>query len=171
MDPLSSETEASKEQATLPERVFLALAMVGICALCLIVTITVVSRAIYKPLIPDDVLIVREVMVVAILFPLAAVTASRAHIAVTIFSDWLGRRGKGVLSVLAHLVGVVFASGVWFAGWRLFAGAWDSGEYYDGDIYVPMWIGYGTFVGAFTVLVLRLVAMLFIDIKRLRQGG
>lgn len=132
--------------------------MIGISALCLTVTITVVSRALYRPIIPDEVLIVREIMVAAILFPLAAVTAARAHIAVTIFTDWAPPRVQTALSILAHLVGIIFATWLFIAGWRLLAGAWTSGEYYDGDIYVPMWIGYASFVLAIGVFLVRLVA-------------
>lgn len=152
------------------ERVFLVLAMAGICALCLTVTITVISRAIYKPLIPDDVLIVREIMVVAILFPLAAVTGSRAHIAVTIFSEWLGVRAKRILAILAHCVGLIFSASLLFAGCRLFIEAWKSGEYYDGDIYIPMWIGYATFILALIAFFIRLIVMLFHDLRMLSRS-
>lgn len=164
MDPLSPDNESFQDKATLPERVFLALAMFGICALCLTVTVTVLSRTFYKSIIPDDVLIVREFMVATILFPLAAVSANRAHIAVTIFTDWLDGRGKKFLSMFANVIGVAFATCLFFAGFRLFSGAWESGEYYDGDIYIPMWIGYATFLIALIVFLARLVANLFYDL-------
>ena len=170
MDPLTGDDVEASASASLPERVLLALAMVGICLLCLTVTITVVSRAIYTSVIPDEVLIVREIMVAAILIPLAAVTAARAHIAVTVFTDWTGRRSRRALSIFAHVFGLVFAGWLLIAGYRLFVGAWQSGEYYDGDIYIPMWIGYATFVLALLAFALRLIAMVFSDIKALRAG-
>ena len=108
-------------------------------------------------------------MVATILFPLAAVTANRAHIAVTIFSDWLGQGGKRVLSVLAHVIGAVFAASLLVAGYRLFINAWQSGEYYDGDIYIPMWIGYATFLVALTAFLVRLVVVLLADLRALAK--
>ena len=170
MDPLTTEAAPADRQESWPERVFLALAMIGILALCAIVTVTVVSRTLYRPLIPDDVLIVREVMVAAILLPLAAVTARRAHIAVTIFTDRLGPRAKSLLSALGHVVGTVLAGALLFAGFRLFVGAWQSGDYFDGDIYVPMWIGYATFLVALAAFLLRLLIMLARDLRGLRRS-
>ena len=171
MDPLNHEDGLNKGTMTWSERVFLFLAMIGICALCLTVTITVVSRTLYKPLIPDDVLIVREIMVATILFPLAAVTAGRAHISVTIFSEWLGAKGKNILSIFAHFIGLVFSSVLLYAGYRLFMSAWQSGEYYDGDIYIPMWIGYATFLMALIAFFVRLIVMFFRDLLASPKSG
>ena len=167
MDPLNPD-EGDNSTGTWPERALLFLAMVGIGLLCAIVTITVVSRTIYRPIIPDDVLLVREVMVAAILLPLAVVTAGRAHISVTIFTNWTSARTKIWLSLLGHLVGTAFASLLLFAGWRLLVDAWLAGEYFDGDIYLPSWIGYATFVLALLLFVLRLLAMLWADVRDLR---
>ncbi|MEO9896316.1 MAG: TRAP transporter small permease [Paracoccaceae bacterium] len=168
MDPLTPD-EGDNADGTWPERALLFLAMVGIALLCAIVTITVVSRTIYRPIIPDDVLLVREVMVAAILLPLAVVTAGRTHIAVTIFTNWTSTRTKVWLSLLGHLVGTAFAGLLMFAGWRLLKDAWLAGEYFDGDIYLPSWIGYATFVLAMLLFVLRLLAMLCADIRELRD--
>ena len=168
MDPLNPD-EGEATPGAWPERALLFLAMVGIGVLCAIVTITVVSRTVYRPLIPDDVLLVREVMVATILLPLAAVTAGRAHIAVTIFTNWTSPRTKVCLSLLGHLIGTAFAGLLLYAGWRLLTDAWSAGEYYDGDIYLPSWIGYGTFVLAILLFLLRLLVMLGADIRALRH--
>lgn len=168
MDPLSPHIAQTNANESLPERAFLVLAMIGICALCFTVTVTVISRIVYQSIIPDEVLIVREVMVITILFPLATVSANRAHISVTIFTDWLSKKGRQYLSVVAHFVGIIFSSCLLLAGFRLFSGAWESGEYYDGDIYIPMWIGYATFLLAIGILLLRLIVNLFFDFRSIR---
>lgn len=140
-----------------PERLLLWLAMLGILGLCAVVTITVVSRWFHNALIPDDVLIVRELMVAVIILPLAAVTAARAHISVTVFTDRVGPAWKSRLEILGHVIGLCFALVILFAGWRLFVSAWQSGEYFDGILYLPMWIGYGIFVTGLLAFALRLL--------------
>ena len=164
MDPVEN-TEAKAE--TWLERVLVVLAMLGLVLLCLIVTVTVLSRWLYRPLIPDDVLLVRELMVGVILLPLAAVTARAAHISVTVFTDWLDARALGVLARLGHVVGLALVIALIWIGGRLFLGAWQSGEYYDGDIYVPMWIGYAVFTLALGAFALRLA----FELVRPRRSG
>ncbi len=170
MDPLNPE-DGEGQTGSWPERALLFLAMVGIAMLCAIVTITVVSRAIYRPLIPDDVLLVREVMVATILLPLAIVTTGRAHIAVTIFTNWMSDAARRWLSALGHLIGTAFAAVLCYAGWWLLKDAWRTAEYFDGDIYLPTWIGYATFVLAMLLFLIRLILMLVADLRSLRRAG
>ncbi len=108
-------------------------------------------------------------MVIAILFPLAAVTSGRSHISVTIFTNWMGQTSKNVLSLFGHIIGLIFSAFLLFAAYRLFVDAWLSGEYHDGDIYIPMWIGYGTFLLALMMFTLRVVLMIAIDYKSLQR--
>lgn len=169
MDPLTLDEASDDNKETWLERVLLFSAMGGILLLCVIVTLTVISRTIYKPIIPDDVLIVREIMVAAILLPLAAVTAHRSHIAVTVFTEGLSAYFKSALNALGHLIGILFVSQLFYAGLRLFVGAWVSGEYFDGDIYIPMWIGYATFVCALGAFLARLIVMFVVDVRSCRQ--
>ena len=170
MEPLDSLSEQSNIHETWLETFCLSLAMISILLLCLLVTLTVISRAVHAPIIPDDVLIVREFMIAAILLPLAAVTARQAHISVTVFTDRASVKAKAVLNVLKNLFGILFSGLLVYAGIRLFIGAWSSGEYYDGDLYIPMWIGYSVFVGALSIFLLRLIVMLFLDIKNIRSS-
>ena len=138
--------------------------------LCLVVTITVFSRWLYKPIIPDDVLIVRELMVAIILLPLASVTAARAHIAVTVFTNWLGGLCKIVLSALGHFTGLVLVTGLIWAGGRLFWSSWKSGDYFDGNIYIPAWIGYAVFLLALMAFAIRLAVQFMSDMLRSFKG-
>jgi hypothetical protein len=43
-----------------PERVLADLAALAIAILCVVITVTIVSRWLYRGIVPDDVLIVRE---------------------------------------------------------------------------------------------------------------
>ncbi len=162
MDPLSHNDLVAVEP-TRAERVLSSLAMVGLALLCVIVSVTVVVRTLGFVLIPDDVLLVQELMVAVILLPLAAVSAHRQHIAVTLFTDRVSLRGKAGLALLAHLAGLVFAGALAAVAAKSLAAALASGEYYDGELYLPTWISWAVFglgIGAF---VLRLLALLVRD--------
>ena len=173
MDPLNAgdlspeSSFAAGATASWPERFLTVLAMLAVALLCLIVTVSVISRWLYGALIPDDVLLVRELMVAVILLPLAAVTAGRGHIAVTVFSSWAGARAQAVLSLLGHGVGLLFIGALLWAGARLLSGAWATGEYYDGDLYIPLWLGYAVYVTGLAAFLARLAVMCGRDLAHL----
>lgn len=150
---------------TRPERLAADLAAFGIAALCLIITITVVSRWVYRGLIPDDVLIIREIMVVVILLPLAAVSASRAQIAVTVLTNHLRGRANHLLDALGNLVGLIFIGMLLFAGLRMLAGSWDTQDYYEGQLSIPMWLANLVYSVGLSALFLRLAANLVGDLR------
>ena len=173
MDPLNDHqfspdiSVAAGATASRFERSLTVLARLAVALLCLIVTTSVLSRWLYGALIPDDVLLVRELMVAVILLPLAAVTAGRGHIAVTVFSDWAGPRAQFALSLLGHVVGLLFVAALLWAGMRLLTGAWASGEYYDGDLYIPLWLGYAVYVVGLAAFLARLGVMCGRDVMYL----
>lgn len=148
---------------TAAERLLLGLAIVALAVVCFVVTYTVVARALNWPLIPDDVQIVRQLMVAVIIFPMAAVTATRMHIVVTIFSNWMSPKTKTGLVAFGDLVGLLFVSVLLLGAVRLFLDSYASGEYYDGDVDIPYWIGHLAFAIAMAALWLRMAVMAWID--------
>ena len=62
------------------ERIMLEFAVVSALALALVITANVVGRQFLGMAVPDIVIIVRELMIPTIVFPLAAATASRASV-------------------------------------------------------------------------------------------
>ncbi len=163
--------DISQAQPTKPERLIADLSVIGIALLCIVITMTVVSRWLYRGIIPDDVLIVRELMVAVILLPLAAVSARRAQIEVTIFTEHVRGRGKAALSAFGNLAGVFFISILFAAGLRLFLGSWESGDYHDGTFYIPMWLANGVYVIGLTAFLLRLAGNLAVDLRDLVRGA
>lgn len=155
---------------TRPERVLADLAALGIAFLCIVITVTIASRWLYRGIIPDDVLIVRELMVVVILLPLAAVSAKRAQIAVTIFTKAVRGRGAALLSGFGNLAGVFFIGALLAAGLRMFMGSWTSGDYYDGDLYIPMWLAQGVYTLGLGAFLIRLIANVIADIRAVARG-
>jgi len=169
-----SDTDLAKPTVTRPERLLAALAAVALMLLCVIVTTTVIVRALGFQLIPDDVLLVQELMVWIIVLPLASVVALRQQIAITIFTERAGPNTKAVLSLLGHAVGLLFVGALFWVASGSLIEALESGEYYDGELYLPTWTGYSVFALGLGVFLARLLAMTVIDLRallnRMRAG-
>lgn len=163
MDPLSGDGPAPGTPSR-PERMLSALASMALAAMGVLVALVVLSRVLGVTLVPDSVLLVRELMVLVILLPLATITVLREHIAVTVFTSAFGPRVQRLLAVLGHLVGLVFASALFMAGMRLLSRSYASGEYYYGVLNIPQWVGHGLFVLGVGVFGIRLLVMLTRDI-------
>ncbi len=163
-------TDQHESVTILPSRVewWLArIAVVGLFAMALIVTVNVISRWMARALIPDDVYLVQELMVLVILLPLGVVTATRQHIRVDLFTEWLPTRGKSLLAVLEHLVGLVFVGLLGWAAWVGAQRAWLTQDYYSGVLDIPMWIGHSTYLVGIALFFLRLMIMLYHDLRAL----
>ncbi|MEC7765117.1 MAG: TRAP transporter small permease [Pseudomonadota bacterium] len=132
------------------------------------ITLNVVSRWIGRAIIPDDILIVQELMVLVILFPLGVVTAARGHISVDLLTEWVRQKGRYRLAVLEHCIGLIMMGGITYAAWRGFVQAWDTQDYYSGTLDIPMWIGHASFLFGSLVFLMRLFAMLISDIRASR---
>jgi TRAP-type C4-dicarboxylate transport system permease small subunit len=152
------------------ERVLLTIAIVALAIIGLVVTYIVVARAFGLPLIPDDVQIVRQLLVVVIIFPMAAVTAARMHIAVNIFSNWMSAAAKHGLTVFGGFVGLLLTSILLTGAVELFLDSFRSGEYFEGDVRIPYWIVHGAYTVALAVLWLRMAAMMVVDFFAVRAG-
>lgn len=164
--------EPSPTGLSVPERVLVSLAIAGLFAMAALITINVISRWIGRSIIPDDVLLVQELMVPVILLPLGIVTALRQHISVELFTEKVPLAGQRVLAVLAHLVGLAFGGILLWAALRGFASSWSTQDYHNGVLHIPMWLGQGVFVFGIGLFVLRLLMLLSSDLRDiLRQGG
>ena len=82
----------------------------SVCALLFIMSVTcisVIGRYFFNAPIPDDLVMSEFTMVVVAFLPMAAVQASREHVFVTIFSDWLPNRPKVAMELFGVYLGVV----------------------------------------------------------------
>jgi TRAP-type C4-dicarboxylate transport system permease small subunit len=168
---LDSDDELPPRPISTAERVLLAIALVALGLICLVVTYTVIARAIHLPLIPDDVQIVRQLLVVVIIFPMAAVTALRMHIAVTIFTGKLKRSAKHGLIVFGDVLGLARFAVLLAGAVELFTASFTSGEYFDGDIDIPYWMVHGAYMVALAILCLRMLGMTWTDYAQLRASA
>ncbi|AXS41542.1 TRAP transporter small permease [Breoghania sp. L-A4] len=152
------------------ERLLLDLSVCAIAGLCLLITASVILRATLNSGIPDTVVIVRELMVFAIILPLAAATAARSHIAVEFVANMLSPRAQGALIVLGSIAGLLALIPLLYSGWREMTHTLTNGAFYFGQLSLPKWPGRVIFFIGLTVCWLRLLHLVITDAIRLRRG-
>lgn len=167
MDQLNEDLPPARPSRA--EHALVAIAVVGLFAMAVLVTTNVISRWIGRALIPDDVMLVQELMVLVILLPIGAVTALRQHISVDLFTERAGPRMMRVLALLGHVAGLGFAGFLMAAAWQGFIQAWQTQDYYSGVLDIPMWIGHSGFLFGIALFFVRLVMMIVIDCRALAR--
>ncbi|WGH77289.1 TRAP transporter small permease [Jannaschia ovalis] len=153
------------------ERLLLDLSVLAILGLGLLITTSVVMRATMGGAIPDTIVIVRELMVAAIVLPLAAATTARAHIVVEFLSKRMPRRVQDWLIVAGSLAGCAALSPLIYAGWREATETLASGTFFFGELALPKWPGRVIFLIGMCFCWIRLLLMAVADIRTIRAGG
>lgn len=153
------------------EGILLALGVLAVMLLGALIAGNVMARSVFGTSIPDSVIIVQELMVAAVLLPLAATTASRAHICVEFISNKFGARARSWLIVMGAVVGMLALMPLIYAGWREFISNWDSGSFYFGDLALPKWPGKLIFLLGFGACWLRLLELAIRDTRTILAGG
>ncbi|GFE65592.1 TRAP transporter small permease [Litoreibacter roseus] len=153
------------------ENVLLGLGAVAVLALGLMISANVAARALFDTALPDTVTFVREMMVAAILFPLAAATAARAHVAVEFVTNWFGPRTRSWLIVMGSVIGMLALTPLLFAGWREFSSNWTSGGFFYGDLNLPKWPGRLLFLIGIAACWIRLAELAIRDTRTILSGG
>ena len=153
------------------ERIMLEFAVVSTLALALAITANVIGRQFFGWSVPDIVILVRELMIPTIVFPLAAATAARAHIAVTFVTDRMSPRARGRLIVFGWFVALLAMLPLIYASWRNLSGSWSSGEFYDGLLGIPRWPMKLVFLLGLVMMTIRLVLVALEDLAELQRTG
>jgi len=152
------------------ENVLLGLGALAVILLGVLIAGNVVARAAFGTSFPDSVMMGRELMVAAILLPLAAATAQRAHVCVEFISDRMGPRTKSWLIVLGSVTGLLALTPLLYAGWRELMSNWASGSFYFGDLGLPKWPGRLLFLIGIGACWLRLAELAIRDTRTILRG-
>ena len=152
------------------------LAFVWLAAICvggigLLITATVLTRSLLGFGVPDDVVIVTELMVGAIVLPLAHVTAERAHIAVELLVSRFPARVQAWLSAFALAFAFLSLLPIVYAGWRELLHTVASEAYFFGDLELPEWPGRLAFFAGMLLFAVRLAVLFLHDLKVALRGG
>ena len=163
----------NKETATALDRIeklLLNCAVVAVIALCLMITGSVIARALFNMALPDSITIVRELMVVAIVLPLASATATRSHIAVEFLANKFPKKVQAWLILFGTGVGLLALLPLIYAGGRELIHTVTSGGYFYGDLDLPKWPGRAVFLIGVFICWLRLLVLAYDDVKIIRSG-
>ena len=152
------------------EHVLDTLAACAIVALCILITANIVAREVINTGVPDIIIMVQELMIPAILFPLAAATAARGHIAIDVIANFFPAPLKRWIAVFAALIGVVIATVLLAAGWMEFWKTFNSNAHYGGTFLWPKWPGRALFVLAIAIFEIRLLHVLWVDLRAALTG-
>ncbi|AXI48031.1 C4-dicarboxylate ABC transporter permease [Sulfitobacter sp. SK012] len=153
------------------ERILLALGALAVILLAGLITTNVIARALFNGNIPDSVTMVRELMVAAIILPLAAATAARAHVSVAFLSDRFPARFRSILIIMGSLIGVLALSALIYASGREFLSVWGKGSFFYGDLNLPKWPGRLLFLIGIVATFLRLAELVWRDTRTVLSGG
>jgi TRAP-type C4-dicarboxylate transport system permease small subunit len=153
------------------ETMLLGLGALAVMLLGVLIAGNVVARAAFGTSIPDSVIIVQELMVAAILLPLAACTAARAHVSVEFITDRFPPRLRSWLIVMGSVIGLFALSPLIYAGGRELISNWNSGSFYFGDLGLPKWPGRLFFVLGMGACWLRLAEIAIRDGATVLSGG
>ncbi len=153
------------------ERLLLDLAVFAVIGLGVLITASVLLRITVNSGIPDTIVIVRELMVVAIVLPLAVATLERAHIVFEFLSNKMPTRVQDWLIVGGSIFGLFALSPLIFAGWRETVHTIESGAFFFGQLNLPKWPGRVIFLIGISFCWLRLLLMVIGDIRTILSGG
>ncbi len=150
-----------------------ALMVAGLCivALGLMITLTVVSRNVFGWGIPDDVVIVRELMVGAVFLPLAYVTAGYSHITINFLFKRLNIHAKLWLLAIGSIISLLILLPLAVSAWQGFSHAASSGAYFFGDLELPEWPGRLAFFAGAALFIIRLSIICVADIRAVLTGN
>jgi TRAP-type C4-dicarboxylate transport system permease small subunit len=152
------------------EHILDTVAAIAIVLLCLLITANIVAREVIHTGVPDIIIMVQELMIPAILFPLAAATAARAHIAIEVIANFFPAPLNRWIAVFAAIAGLIIATVLLLAGWMEFWKTFNSNAHYGGHFFWPKWPGRALFVVAIAFFELRLINVLWVDLRAAMSG-
>ncbi|MCX7560623.1 TRAP transporter small permease subunit [Sulfitobacter sp. F26204] len=113
--------------------------------------------------IPDDNIMIGDLVVAIVALSWATVTATQGNIVVEVFTNWVGERGQAMLRLLASLVGMMMIFPLCWASWTMAKHSIIIMTYYDGLLHWPQWPSRTTFFVAFLLMSIRLVFLAATD--------
>lgn len=152
------------------EKLLLELAVLAVLILGMLITASVLLRVFFNSGVPDTIVMVRELMVAAIVLPLAATSTARAHIVVEFLTNRFPVHVQGWFVVFGTGFGVLALTPLVYASWNETVHTLQSGGFYFGQLNLPKWPGHLIFLIGISLCWLRLLLLVIEDVKQIRAG-
>ena len=121
------------------DRATVFVSVMGLISLTTLVCASVMGRYLFAAPIPDDLVFSEFLMVFIVFLPLSSVQASREHVFVTIFTEWMPNRKKVVLETFGVFVGLIAFTIVAAAVYTDFQESYDIQAYVEGPLELVEW--------------------------------
>jgi TRAP-type C4-dicarboxylate transport system permease small subunit len=143
---------------------------IAIILLCVLIVATIFTREALGFGVPDSIILVRELMVPAILFPLCAATSRRAHISIEVIANHFPDGLNRWIAVMAAAIGMVVVAALIAAGWLQLSKTWAQASHFGGDFNIPKWPSRALYMVAFVFVFLRLAQLFWVDLRAALTG-
>ncbi|MDF1856815.1 TRAP transporter small permease [Pseudooceanicola sp.] len=145
------------------ENICLDIAAVSIVLIALYVTLGIALRTFFGASMPDETVLVAEVMIFVTMLPLARVAAEGGFIAVDVFVSFMTKepRVDALLRLLASLIGLCAVLVILYAAYGSLVDAIVNRNYFFGILSLPEWPGRLAFFISFVLFALRLCALIW----------
>ncbi|GGE23672.1 TRAP-type mannitol/chloroaromatic compound transport system, small permease component [Gemmobacter megaterium] len=154
------------------ETLFAAIGAVAVAAMSAYVIAGVIMRNLLNMALHDEAVVVGELMIAALVLPLAKVAAEHSFITVDVLTGRFAARHAIWLNALAAIVGLIAAGAMGYAGWRTLSEVVRSGSYYYGMLQLPEWPGKTMFFAGYVLFAVRLLDLLILGtLARLKREG
>lgn len=130
--------QAARHIHLLTRSSLLWISIISIVALAFLVVISVFGRALFGIPVTDDVVLAEGLLIVTVMLPLAAVQADGGHIRVELIGV-KGSRFTRITDRFGNLLGALLFFTLSFATLKDTAGLFNSAEFYQGVLRVPIW--------------------------------
>jgi len=145
------------------EESLVVLSAFSILAICVIITVGVITRALFYWSVPDSVILVQELMITCVIVPLACVAAERSHIMVEVFTNLMPDSAQPWLNVLTSVLGFLIVLPFVYGGYFELMDVLNDEAYFFGDLELPEWPGRVAFFIGYIAFILRLGYLVIYD--------
>lgn len=152
-----------RRQMGLADQILVGLAALAVAAIAIYIMFAI-AGSLFRFEVPDELLIVSEMMLLVIFPPMAFLVRRDLFIKVDVLAGKLSEGVQHRLDYLANIFGLLFFGLLGIAGWHAFHDSWAYGTLHMGNVELPEWIGRGVLllgvVGGFVMQAMVLIRRL-----------
>lgn len=153
-----------RRQMGVADQVLVGLSALAVAAIAIYIMFAI-AGSLFRFEVPDELLIVSEMMLLVIFPPMAFLVRKDLFIRVDVLADRFSSVSRERLDYLSHAFGLLFFGLLGLGGWYAFSDSWAYGTLHMGNVELPEWIGRGVLLlgvcGGFIAQAVILLRRLF----------